>query len=132
MSKSKTVHDPPPPMYSKLKVTPSPFSKERCGKCCLSAKQWRKLRDWIDEHYGHPDLPEKLRESMTVKQMLFFCNDTLSTQAGSFLVNHYAMEIWTLPFRRQLDGDAIEEAVKNLGWTIDSKGLIQRGASGGK
>ena len=131
MARSKTIHDAPPPMYTKVKVEPSPFSKQRCNKCCLSANNWRKLRDWIDKNYDHPGLLDKLRGRMQVDQLLAFCQDRLWETVGNLLQRHYTMEIQPLPFRRQLDEDAIREAVKNLGWSIDSKGVIQRGGGDG-
>lgn len=128
MAKSKTVTDPPPPIYSKLRLSPS--MADRCGQCCLTAKNWQRLRDRINENFEHPDLPSAICGKLTVDQLLAFTQDKLDVKQGDLLLSFHAMDIRPLPFRRKLDKEAIREAVKNLGWSIDENGLIERGGDG--
>ena len=128
MTKQTGFHEllkAPPKSCTKAKRYKGPFSGSL--ECCLSANQWRQLREWIDGYYFQEHLDE-----LTLP--LSVCDLTRLVRGepfGNMIDPLFLMELPKLSFRRKLDEAAIRESLKGLAylddWSIDDNDKVIRG-----
>ncbi len=113
MSDFQKLLAPPPKPYTKLTVGKGPFHNQ---PGCLSAREWKQLREWLDDYYGM-QLQPQYAQRLSVERLHALVNDVLHV---------VLLDASTLKFRKKLTEGNIEDAVKTLGWSRDRDDRIVR------